>query len=200
MSVNGIRSDWPCKVDGCEYPRWVTASGRAYTRCLLHRRRARREQRTTSARPCTVEGCEQPRAAFPSGSMTRCLIHLRERGRERARRRYATSEGKEAAREACRRYGQRTGFRSVKASRRRRKEAEIGRTWERMDPWPEACQACGKPIDGTLSYPDPMSESEDHAPSIAWVRKEPSYSGPLALRPVHLMCNSALGAHAEAVA
>lgn len=61
--------------------------------------------------------------------------------------------------------------------------------WTKMDPWPNDCQVCGEPIDPALAYPDPAFGSRGHEPPIAWLLRNPSYDGPLILRPEHYHCN-----------
>jgi hypothetical protein len=61
--------------------------------------------------------------------------------------------------------------------------------YPRMDPWPTDCQICHEPIDQSLKYPDPRFGSRGHEPPIAWLLRNPDYTGPLVLRPEHYACN-----------
>lgn len=74
-------------------------------------------------------------------------------------------------------------------SRRRRRETPG--SWPRLVPWPSTCQVCGRPLDPSVEWPDPLSESLGHEPPIFWVARHPDYDGPRVLRPEHLICNMA---------
>ena len=65
------------------------------------------------------------------------------------------------------------------------------RAWERVYRTENVCAGCGKPIDKTLKWPDPMSFSVDHIepvslhPHLALERSN--------LQAMHLSCNSSKG-------
>lgn len=202
--------DLPCTTPGCDESRHPSR-----TRCRKHFTEAKRRQyelnpwykrRTppnalpADQRPCNEAGCPEPRA----GGYTRCREHRNALTREANRRLRSTPEGLQRTRDikvAWRlRHGSYLGGnpdnrRAYYEAYRRHREAPFA--YERADPWPTDCGLCGRPIDPSEVHGpgrgrhNPLAETLGHEPPIGWLAANPSYNGPLVIRPEHWSCNSA---------